>query len=136
MSVFNALNTALYNKLAGGTALTTLLGGTAIYYQQAPDHTNLPYVIWSYAGGGDENMTPGRMKNNIIYARGYAANAALAGSIDAQVDALLHDGSLSVSGWSNFWLARETDLETQDTMDSGDKVFMSGGFYRVRLSQQ
>ena len=32
------LSAALYSKLAGGTALTTLLGGTAIYRQQALKH--------------------------------------------------------------------------------------------------
>ncbi len=55
----NALETALYNTLSGGTALTALLaGGTAapsIYNQQAPDEAAFPYVVFALQGGGDEN---------------------------------------------------------------------------------
>ena len=47
MSVFNALNAGIYTTLAAGTALTGALGGTAIYYQQAPEAAALPYVVFS-----------------------------------------------------------------------------------------
>ena len=52
MSAYNALNTGIYSTLSGGTALTTALGGTAIYYQQAPDEAALPYVVWELPGRG------------------------------------------------------------------------------------
>ena len=56
-SPYNALNTALYTKLSGGTALTGALGGTCIYHGVAPEGAALPYVVWSYAAGGADNFT-------------------------------------------------------------------------------
>ena len=133
----NILNQAIYTKLNSATALTSLLAGTtSVYHIQAPDNATLPYVVFNVQAGGDENQTPSRMKNLIVYARAYSASSALqAGSIDSQIDTLLHAGTISVSGWSNFWLSRELDLELVDNLPSGEKVWMSGGYYRIRLDQ-
>ena len=134
MSAFTALNTGMYTKLSGGTALTTLLGGTAVYYLHAPEGASLPYVVWNYQGGGDENITPSRMKNLMVFVRGYATTPALAGSIDTQIDALLHKQTLSVSGWTNFWTHREEDLALVEYEPTGNNIYMTGGMYRVRLT--
>lgn len=134
MSVFNALNTGIYSTLSAGTALTTVLGGTAIYYQQAPDGAALPYVVWNYQGGGDDNLTQSRMKNLLVYVRGYAASPALAGTIDAYCDALLHGKTISVTGWTNFWTAREEDISLVENLPDKTRVYSEGGVYRVRLT--
>lgn len=140
MSSFSALNAAIYSKLAGGTALTSLLsGGTAvpsIYYLQAPDSAALDYAVFSYQGGGDENWTAHRTKNLMLFVRGYSKTGpAQAGSIDAQIDALLHGIALTVSGWANFWTAREEDISLVDTDPSGKHVWMAGGMYRLRIEK-
>lgn len=135
MSVFNALNTAIYGKLSAGTALTGLLGGTAIYYQQAPDKAAVPYVVWSYQSGGYENLTPREMWSGLAWVRVYAATPALAGSVDIQIHALLHEKALTVTGWTNFWLVREADFENVETLPNDVKVHMAGGMYRIRLSE-
>lgn len=135
MSIQNALNTAMYSRLSGGTALITALGGTSIYWLQAPDGASLPYVVFSLQGGGDENITPRRMKNEVYFVRGYSAVSAQAGSIDALCDSLLHGKALSVSGWANFWLVRENDLANVENTEAGEQVYMSGGFYRIRLDK-
>jgi len=135
MSIYNALNSAISSTLSGGTALTTALGGTAIYYEQAPDNTPLPYVIWSYPAGGDENMTSNRMKNMVAYVRGYASKADQAGTIDSYCDALLHGKALSVTGWSNnFWSAREEDIAYVENLPDKTQVYSAGGYYRFRLT--
>ena len=133
----NEVNQAIYSKLTAGTALTALLAGTAsIYNMQPPDNTSMPYVIFNLQGGGDENMTPIRAKSLVYFIRGYSkTSAAAAGSIDAQVDALLHGNSISATGWTNFWLAREADFEQTENLPNGEKAYMSGGFYRVRLDK-
>ena len=133
----NELNTALYGTLSAGTALTALLPGTtSVYYQQPPDNTARPYVVWNIQGGGDENMTPKRRKSLVLYIRAYSdTSAANAGSIDAQVDNLLHGKTLSVTGWANFWLNRESDIELVENHPSGEKTWSAGGFYRVRIEK-
>lgn len=135
MSAFTALNTALFNQLAGGAALVSALGGTAIYFQHAPDDAPLPFVVWSYAAGGDENMTPNRTKNLIVLVRTFAATRAQGGTLDALVDARLHMQELTVSGWKNFWMARETEVSLVENLPNTDKTYVTGAQYRCRLDQ-
>lgn len=131
----NLLNTGVFSKLSGGTALTALLGGTLIYFEQAPDGQALPFVVWSYQFGGDQNRTNNREITMGVYVRGYAATPSLAGSIDAAVDALMHRGSISVSGWTNYDTQRESSVSMIENQRSTEQVFMSGGVYRVRLDK-
>ena len=131
----NELNKSIYDTLQAGTAYTALLAGTtSIYHLQAPDNSTLPYTVFSIQAGGDENQTPKRRKNLIMYVRHYSqTSAGNAGSIDTEADTLLHGQTLSVSGWTNFWCNREQDLDMIENEPSGEKVWMSGGFYRMRL---
>jgi len=133
----NEISLSIYSTLSAATALTSLLAGTAsIYHIQAPDNATLPYVVFSTQAGGDENQTPIRRKNIVLFVRGYSAvSAAAAGSIDAQIDTLLHGKSLTITGWNNFWLAREQDLENIDNQSSTEKVWMAGGLYRARFGK-
>ena len=133
----NEVNQAIYQKLQAGTALTALLAGTtSIYHLQPPDNTAMPYVIFNLQGGGDENMTPSRMKNLVYFIRGYSStSAASAGSIDTQVDTLFHGGTIGVMGWNPFWLNREIEFEQIENLPSGEKAYMAGAFYRLRMDK-
>ena len=134
MSVANAMGSALYSKLTGGTALVALLAnGTAIYRTQAPDQSPLPYVVFSVYSGGPLNITGSDMREEVYFVRGYASLPAVAGSIDLQISALLHKGTVSVSGYNNYLSVREMDLELVENPPNGEKVFMSGGLYRISL---
>ena len=145
MSIQNTLNTAIYSKLAGtaGTALTSLLsGGTAtpaVFYQQAPDDASLPYVVWLFPIGTDKNIIPHRMKEELIRAYVVAAGAAQAGTIDAAIDTLLHNGTLTLataSGWSQIWLRRENDYQLVTTTEAGVRYYTAGADYRVTLTKE
>lgn len=133
----NELDAALYTRLQTTGALTSLLAGTtSIYHLQAPEGATLPYLVFNIQGGGDENQTRHRTKNLVLFVRAYSgSSAAQAGSIDAQIDAALHLVPLTVSGWTDLWLARETDLETVENEPSGRQVWMAGGMYRNRLEK-
>lgn len=129
------LNAAMYSRLNGATALTALLSGTtAVYALQAPEGAVLPYVVYSVQGGGDTNDSPNRLKNLVVSVRAYATSNARAGSIDAAIDTALHLVPFTnVTGWTNIWLARETDIETVENPPTGSQVFMNGGLYRCFL---
>jgi|GEM_PF-1520461 hypothetical protein len=135
MSAFNVLNAAIRSRLSADGSLGTLLGGTAlVFFQQAPDTQAYPFVVWNYMGGGDENITPSRMKNLMINVMAYGTvSAANVGTIDKRIDALLHNYTFTVTGWNNFWTAREEDINLVDNPQSGNKVFSAGGIYRIRL---
>ncbi len=129
----------VYDKLAAATGLTTLIGGTAaprIYHLQADELAVLPYVVYNVQGGGDENYTANRTKNIVLWVRGYSdVSAKAAADIDAQIDAALHMQQLTVAGYDNFWLARESDVEAVETPPSAQPIYAAGGMYRVRLDK-
>jgi len=129
------INKALYSRLSGGTALTTLLAGTAsIYHMQAPDDAALDYVVFSCMSGGPQNINPSRVEDVTYFIRGYSKiGPAAADAIDAQLDIALHGQPLTISGWTNFWLARISYLVNADVLPNTSKVWMSGGMYRIRL---
>jgi len=132
---FGAMGTALYSKLAAGTALIGALGGTAIYGDQAPDGSALPYIVFSHSAGAPDNITPRDMRSGVWFVRAYSATKAQAAQIDGLVDDLLHEGSLSVSGWTTFWIAREEDISLIENPPNGKRIHMTGGMYRIRLSK-
>lgn len=132
LSPFNALNAALHTRLTGGTALVAALGGTAIYHGYAPEARALPFVVWSYSGGGAENMTPVQGVSEVVYIRGYAETAKQAAQIDAHVASLMQT-ELSVTGWKNYWLAREEEIFMPEVDEAGETTWSCGAYYRVRL---
>lgn len=131
---FGAMGTAIYGKLSGGTALTTALGGTTIYSEQAPDGASLPYVVFSHQGGGPENITHGGLRNDIWFVRAYAASRAQANALDGLMEDLLSGKTLTVTGFTNFCTFREQDLQMVENPPSGARVYMAGAMYRVRLT--
>lgn len=134
----NVLNAAIYSRLQTTTAITSLLSGTtAIYNQQAPEGATLPFVVFSVPSELDENMTQNRTKNNVVYIRAYSgSSAAQAGSIDAAIDTALHLIPLTVSGWTNFWMAREQGIELVETQSTGKIIYSAGANWRVRLDKE
>ncbi len=134
MSVTNALNTGMYSKLTGASALTALLAsGSAVYYQQAPDYASYPYVVFSIQAGGPENDNPHDSRDMLYYVRGYATKPALAGSVDAQISTALHRQTLTVSGWTNIWTVREEEIALVEQLSSGERVYSAGATYRIWL---
>ena len=129
----NALETAIYNKLAGGTALTTLLGGTIIYNKQPPDTAVLPWVQISQASGLEDNSTPRREQDYVYLIKGVASTLLLAGSLADAIDTLMHGTELTVTGYSNFWTARERMVRYQEVDAAGHTYGHAGGEYSVRL---
>ena len=134
----NALSSAVFSKLTQGTALTALLSGTAsVYFNIAPDEASLPYAVFSYQSALDDNMTPRRSINDLMYIRGYTdVNGAAAGNIATQIDNLFQGATITVSGYNDFWTVRETEIENVEITASGKRIYNAGGVYRVRLSKE
>jgi hypothetical protein len=132
----NALDAAVYSRLAGGTALTAFLGGTHIYTLLAKDGVKR-FVEFGIQGGGDEHITPVRRKNQVVRVKAVSnVSKADAGSADAYAESLLLSAPLSVNGWNDtFWLARETDFETVEVDEAGQKFWHVGGMYRLQYDK-
>lgn len=134
----NALWSALYSRLAGGTALTSLLaGGTAsIHHRQVQGTAGYPCLTFGWRSGGDEIDNPHRRVDLTVQIKAISSvGFQQAGNIDAAVDALLHGVPLTVSGWTNTWLMREGErIEYVEATPVGELYYHAGGVYRVRLA--
>ena len=133
----NAFAVALYSALTGGTALTALLAGTAsIYDSLVPRGSSYPVVVFHLSGGGDANETPRRRKELLYSVKAISElGAKEAGNIDAQIDPLLHEASVSAIGWTNFSLKRESDFSYAETTPEGRNYWHVGGIYRLRFCE-
>ena len=138
MSVFNALSAAVYSKLAGGTALTALLNGgsVSIYSLEAPFEAAYDYVIFNVQTGSEANESAHRVKEITLQVRAYATNQSKAGTIDAQCDALLHAGSLNISGWKTLWQVRAQDIEIVEYDEASRPIYTRGGLYDLKIEKQ
>lgn len=130
----NAVGTAIYNTLKNYSALTSTLGGTAIYFNVMPRDKSLPAVIISMAGGSERNETPRRSVDLVYSVKAIATTAYTAGQIAEQIDAALHDATLTVSGWGNYWTAREGVYQYLETDPAGHTFGHAGAQYRVRIA--
>jgi hypothetical protein len=129
----NDLNAAIYNKLSAGTALISALGGTAIYHMQAPNETVFPYVVYSFQGGGNTNLTPTFGVDQLEFVRVYHTSAVAAGSIDKLVRAQMQ-GSLTITGYNFVGMLREDDYESIEIDPSGKMIYAMGAIYRIIFS--
>jgi len=138
MSVFNALGSAVYSKLAGGTSLTSLLyGGSASIYNVIPPYeAHYDYVVFNVQNGSEPNDTQHRIKDITLQVRGYSTTLNRAGSIDAACDALLHNGTLNIAGWSTvFGVVRSSDIELIEYDESDRPIYTRGGLYDLKIEK-
>ena len=128
----HALNTSIYSRLSG----TYTTAGTKVYYLQAPESAALPYIVFDYVADLEENYTANRTRNAVAFVRAFGTTPGQAGTIDTQIDGRLHGTALTVSGYTNFWIARETAYSSVETDASGRNVYMCGADYRIRLDKE
>ena len=132
----NAIETGLYNALAGDTALIAELGSTAIYSRHAPQGAALPFVVFNHAGGGKENLTPSDMQNHVYLVKAVASQAQgakKAGTLAGLVLSALHNTTLTVSGYTNFYTAAEEEVQLTETARDGTMIYHTGNYYRIRI---
>lgn len=130
----NALETGIYDELAGDTALTAELGGTYVYNQAAEQGRARPYVVFAHAGGGHENISPSELIDAIYLIKGVADSLTQAGDVDDLVKAALHEATLTVSGgYTNFHTQREDAVRFQEVLRDGEVIYHAGAYYRFRL---
>lgn len=130
------LGNALHDALADDDTLTLALSAvTAIYEMVAKPGVALPYCIYQHMAGGDENLTPSRMVNEVWQVKGVARELGDAKTIATAIDGVLHNQTLTVTGWVNFWTAREGAIKYAEVDDDGKVTYHRGGLYRIRLGE-
>lgn len=133
MAILTDFDTALYASLttyAAGTALY----GVRVYSQLAPQGTTRPYVVFDYVAGGDMNDSPSRVVDVEYRVEAVGATQAQARTIAGHIEACLHNGTLSASGWSHIATTHIRPISLQETTD-GVQYWRRGGYYRIRMSR-
>ena len=135
----NAVDAALYQWLAAGTALTALLaGGTAdpsVYQWLAPQGQQPPYVVFNQQSGVPVHTLAAVAYENELYAvKAVTAgpSAAAAGTIAAAIDARLADQPVPVAGHALMFLRRDSDLDYPEDAD-GVRYHHRGAMYRILI---
>ena len=129
----NIIEAGLYSALAADTALVAELGATAIYNRHAPQGTSMPLVIFNHAGGGHENINPSGLQNHVYLVKAVASGSKAAGTLDALVLSALHGKALTVSGYTNFYMAAEQEVQLTETARDGTFIYHTGHTYRIRI---
>jgi hypothetical protein len=134
--MIDAVNEAIYNKLNGTSAVTTLLSSaTAVYFHQAPTTAIMPYIVYILAGGGSDNDTPVDSGDLAYYIKGVAETASTAGAIAVAIYNALHEASMSIdSPWSVYRCQHNEPLMFPENAER-KQFWHSGGSYRIRISQ-
>lgn len=133
----NAVKAAIYTRLSEDATLTGYLGGTDIWDAVAPPGTLHPFLVYTFVGGGPENLTPHDMRNLVYRIKCVDAglDGSLAGLVTERIETLMHDYALPVTGYNDaFWCMRETpDIDYRETV-AGKTLIHVGGTYRVRIA--
>jgi hypothetical protein len=135
---------ALYGKLAGDTTLGALLAqppsgwSHSIYHQQAPEGAQFPYVIFQKQSGTPAYALGAKAYDEELWLvkgvdRQADGDADPVDAISARLDALLTDAALSISGRTQLYLRRISDVEYPEA--HGDQRFLHAGFL-LRLVYQ
>lgn len=128
--------------LAADSALTTALGGTKIYADQAPQGTLYPYVILAFLSAPDTMVSGGfRAYTQPLYlvkAVTETNSWALAGTIVDRIDTVLHRaaGTRAAQGIEIQSVTREQIIRYIETPPQGSPIRHYGGNYRLFVSYQ
>lgn len=126
-----AVRRALYGKMAGDSTLVGYLGtppsgySKSIYYQVAPDGAQFPFIVFSkqastprYAIGARAYDTDVWLIKGVIRSSGPGGDSPdVADNIASRLEALLTDGTISISGRTQLYLRRDSDVDYSETVD-------------------
>ena len=129
----NAIEAGLYSALSGDSALVSALGGTAVYNRHAPQATGRPYVVFMHSGGGHENINPSDLQNHVYLVKAVTDASKQAGTIHDLVIDCLHGSTLTVSGYTNIYMAAEEEVQITEIGRDGAAIYHTGAYFRVRI---
>lgn len=138
-----AVYKALYTKLNATSGVTSLLySATSIYNKQAPSSQVEPFIVITYAAGGDDNDSPTRSGDLRVLIQATAIDtdtingSKRADDIAEAVRTALHEAQASMSidsPWNIYRIQHLTPFELTENIESV-QYYRAGGVYRVRLS--
>lgn len=129
-----AVRRGLWAKMAADSTLTGLLGGTAIYHAQAPENVSYPFVVFNKQSGVPiyAFSSTAAFENEIWTIKAVDCNTTSdrVDAIATELDALLTDGTITVTGATLAYLRRDSDVELTET-SNGETYQHAGAQFRL-----
>lgn len=134
-----AVRRAIYGKLAGDATLNNLLGSPpsgqnkSLYHNTAPSGAEFPFVIFFKSSNTPLYSMGRRVFEDEVWtikAVDRSADSDGADQIAARLDALLTDGTISISGSGQRYLRRISDTEYEEHID-GVRYCHAGALFRL-----
>lgn len=132
MNINGLIPGAIYTKLAA--AAGTVLWGTRIYNNQAPEDAAYPQVIMRHTNGGDLNIAKGR-NYDAVWEVVVVAKSGQEARLGAEyLESALREQALSISGWTH---NKTTVMDPISSVENEDSVtfYIEGAEYRIRCCQ-
>lgn len=131
------IDNALVAKLGADSTLLAL-APNGVYVDEAPAGAKR-FVIVSLIAGNDVGQFGGRAYEDTLYLVKAVMLSSAGGDVKgaaARIDALLEDGSLTVSGYSLMTMHREERIRSTevDEVDPSIRWQHRGGRYRVQVA--
>ena len=135
-----AVRRAIYGRLSSDSTLGNLLATAptgytkSIFHDFAPDNASFPYVLFHKQSGVPTEAfnDPSALEDDVWLVKGVDKNASAdtVEAIQARVQALLNDSTLSISGATHLYLRRQSDVEFPEVRE-GDTYRHAGALYRL-----
>lgn len=127
------LDAAVRAKLVGASGVTALVG-QKVYNLQAPAGGTLPYLIFYQASGIIPNLQPRDTLDYVFRVDCWSASGSGAIGLSGAVYDALHEQTLTLSGWTNYWMVCEQEQSLiQDV--SGVQYYRRVWDVRIRASK-
>ena len=141
MSTFiNDAGSAIFAKLTGASALTTLLsaGTASVFRSLAPEEAATPYVVYNAQSPSVPVRTMGGVAyDNALYlvkAVTESHSAVSAGQIAAQIITALDPAPLTLTGYTHMRCSREQDVDYEELAPGGKRFQHRGAVFRVQTT--
>jgi len=130
------LDTAVYTVLNVQSVVNEATGG--VFNLQAPQGAEPPFVVFQAMSKVDDywSFTGGRGGSAIYMVKAISRSPwpKQAGDIDTQIDSVMQDASLSITGHSLLTCRRESDIYLTEDLN-GVIYNHVGGLYRINADQ-
>ena len=128
------LEDALHTALSAITPVTDIVG-TQIRSYRARETWDRPYITYEEASSVTPNIVTSDMINSVFRIHCFENTPALARVLEDAVYDGLHESTLTIAGWTNYWLAHE-GRQHLIVDDDGTVYFHYIGDYRIKADNQ
>lgn len=128
-----AAGSALYAKLCGASSVTNLVS-QRVWESLAPPKSARPYIVYYLGSGRYPNAVPRDTINWVFRVEAVGDTRAKAEQVADAVFGTLHESTLTIPGWSNYWLAGEGVATLSETVDGAQRWRYIADF-RVKASK-